>query len=53
MRPSVNDHPLGLSLGLECFGESWRVLEGVLDLGSNIAGIGSLHRCGPTYSDMV
>src|SRR6266550_7458716 len=40
VRPSADDHPPGSSLGLECF----RVLRRVLDLGSNIAGIGSLQR---------
>jgi len=40
MRPSADDHPPGSSLGLDCF----RVLRRVSDLGSNVAGIGSLHR---------
>ena len=40
MRPSADDHPPGSSLGSDCFG----VLQRVLDLGSNIAGIGSLQR---------
>src|SRR6266576_838414 len=43
MRPSVDDHPPGLSLGSECFG----VLRRVSDLGSNVAGIRSLHRSQP------
>ncbi len=40
VRPSADDHPPGSSLGLDCF----RVLRRVSDLGSNVAGIGSLHR---------
>ena len=40
MHPSANNHPPGLSLGSECFG----VLRRVSDLGSNVAGIGSLHQ---------
>ncbi len=46
VRLSVDDHPPGLSLGSECFG----VLQRVSDLGSNIAGIGSLQRCGSRVS---
>ena len=38
VRPSADDHPPGSSLGSECF----RVLQRVLDLSSNVAGIGSL-----------
>src|SRR6266550_7030331 len=38
LRPSADDHPLGSSLGLECFRVLWRVL----DLSSNVAGIGLL-----------
>ena len=44
MHPNANDHPLGSSLGSECFGESRRVSEGVLDLSSNVARIGSLQQ---------
>ncbi len=39
---SADDHPLGSSLGLECFRVLWRVS----DLGSNIAGISSLQQVG-------
>ena len=38
--PSADNHPPGSSPGSECFG----VLRRVSDLGSNIAGIGLLHR---------
>ncbi|SRR6266550_597498 len=49
MRPSADDHPPGLSLGLECFG----VLRRVSDLGSNIARIGSLHLLSSFNTDLL
>jgi len=49
MRPSANDHPPGLSLGLECFG----VLQRVSDLSSNVARISSLHLLGSFNTDLL
>ena len=39
-----NDHPPGSIRGLEYFGELRKALESDLDLGSNVAGIGSLQQ---------
>jgi len=53
MRLSANDHPPGSSLGSECFRVLRRVSDGVSDLGSNVARIGSLHLLGSFNTDLL
>ena len=49
MRPNTNDHPPGSSIGSECFGE----LRKDSEIGSNVAGIGSLHLLGTFNTDLL
>ena len=56
MRPNACDHPPGSSLGSACFGKLRKTSEGVSgdsDLGSNVAGIGSLHLRGTFNTDLL